>query len=393
MKKNLRVLFSMVLVIVLSISIFAGCGKKTEGASSEANGIEMKAHKIGVALYTDAGKGVVAIKAFLEGIDDTLNVQFQYTTLSAFDEATNKTKIQELISAGCEGIITTVDMGTPAILEECKKANVYLAGYLCDFNNSFYTAHDAVFLNDHFLGAVADGLIDQSVYGEKVAQSVIDQGLKNVGIMIFPDFAFPNQTVVAKVFTDKINAHNATVSADQQIKVLEPSVLNFAPMETNYLTENPDMDAIFSVAAGAGLVYPTLVAANKTNIKLFTTGFEGTDDVDNFGTSGNSCYQSLMFSSPEAIVYPLVLMIDKLNGVSFSDQPTEIQRVDASPMMIMNDADMKKVKDGALYYTGDYNNAFIKADDIVKLCASYNKEATYVNLVKTVQSMGVDNIQ
>jgi len=48
-----------------------------------------------------------------------MNVEFIYTVLTQTDEAINLTKIQELIAAGAEGIILTLDMGTPTILAEC----------------------------------------------------------------------------------------------------------------------------------------------------------------------------------------------------------------------------------------------------------------------------------
>lgn len=59
--------------------------------------------------------------------------------MSTYDEATNLTEIQNLISSGCNGIILTADMGTAAILEECASAGVYVAGL------------------DDFFDAVADG--------------------------------------------------------------------------------------------------------------------------------------------------------------------------------------------------------------------------------------------
>ena len=168
--------------------------------------------------------------------------------------------------------------------------------------------------------------------------------------------------------------------------------MNFAPLEDTYLSENPNLDCIFSIAAGASNVYPVLVANNKTDIKLYTTGFEGTDDVDNFGTSGNQCYQGTMFSTPEAIVYPLCLLIDKLNGTVYSDLPESAERVDCSPMIVLSDEDMSKVVNSSMYYTADYADAFLTGEELVQLCASYNPDATYAGLVEAINQMAVEDL-
>ncbi len=389
MKMKLKIAVSLLLVLAL---VLTGCSKGTS-TSGEGGTEEFKHYKIGVALYTDSGKSTVAIKSFLDGIDDAMNLEFQFTTLSTYDEATNKTKIQELISAGCDGIITTVDMGTVSILEECEKAGVYLAGFLTDFNYSYYAEFDRVFGSEYFLGTVADGYIDNPIYSELVANKIIESGKKNIGIMIFPEFAYPNQLVLANVFTEKINEYNQTVDEAEKINVLEPTVLNFAPMEETYLSEHSEIDAIYSIAAAATNVYPVLVANNRTDISLYTSGFEGLDDADNFGTGGNGCYQGIVFSSPEAIAYPLVLMIDKLNGASFPDQPKVAERIDADPVIILSDEDMDAVKTHSIYYTGAFSESALNAEDVIALCASYNDKASYKELVNVVQSFTVENMK
>lgn len=380
MKKIIAIMMAVLMIIgIMGTSVFAG-------------EVQVNKYKIGVGLYTDSGKSVQAIKAFCEGISEETGIDFVFTTLSTYDEATNLSEIQNLISAGCNGIIMTADMGTPAIVEECEAAGVYMAGFLCDYNQSYWTAFDDVFGNEYFLGTVCDGSADQSAYGVAVADKIIAEGYKNVGVIVFPQFAYPNQTVVAQVFTDKINEYNATVDEAEQIAVAEPIELSFQPLEDTYFSEHPDLDAIFSVAAGAGMVYPVMVANNKTDIKLFTTGFEGTDDTENFGSAGNQCYQSTLFSTPEAIAYPLCLLIDKLNGVQYADLPEVAERVDCSSMMVMSDADMAKVVNNSLYFNADYSKAFITGADIVNLCASYNPDATYAGLIDVINHMGVEDL-
>jgi len=354
---------------------------------------EVQHHKIGVGLYVDSGRSVDAIKEYLGGISDAVDCEFVYTTLSTYDEATSLSEVQNLIASGCEGIIITADMGMKSIMQECEAAGVYVAGFLCDYNLSYYTQHDEVFGSDNFLGTVCDGWRDQSPYADMVAEKVIENGYKNIGTIIFPEFAFPNQAVVDQEFRTKIAEYNESADESEQISLVDTQVNNFTPLEDTYLNSNPQLDCIFAICAGAGNVYPVMVAAGRTDIKLYTQGFEGTEDADNFGTSGNQCYQGIMFSTPEAIVYPLCLLIDKLNGTVYSDLPEEAEVVDCSPMIILSDEDMEKVKESAIYYTVNYDDALIKGEEVVDLCASYNQDATYAQLTDRINHLGVEDLQ
>lgn len=401
----MKKILALILALLMTASL-AACGSSTPdnpgstspGSQSAApadtdNTVKTVHHKIGVAHYTDSGKAVDALKAFLKGLEGPMDLEFVYVTLSTYDEATNLTAMQNLISSGCEGILMSADMGTPAILEECAAAGVYVAGFLCDYNQSFWTANEEVFGSEYFLGTVCDGKADGSFYANDVADKIIAGGYKHVGVVIFPEYAYPNQAAASKVFREKIDAYNATAADADKIEVYEDQVLNFSPLEATYFSNYPEMDALFSIAAGAGMVYPTMVASSKTNIPLFTTGFEGTDDADNFGSSGNGCFQATLCSTPEALVYPLCLMVDKLNGTTYADLPEKAERVDCSVLEIMSDEDMEKVKSSSMYYNADFSRSFLTGEDVVNLCASYNPNATYAGLIDAINHMSVADLK
>ncbi|MBO5623555.1 MAG: hypothetical protein J5959_18215, partial [Butyrivibrio sp.] len=169
MKNAIKKFVSLMLAGVMSFSLMA-CGAGSNGtttetantqtASTEGAAQTEKAGKnctIGVAFYQDSGLATEATKAYLDNMADTLNCKFKYTVLSQTDEGVNLTKIQELIASGVDGIICTMDSGTAAIVQECEAANVYIGGYLCDYDISYTQAYDAVFKNDHFVGTAIDG--------------------------------------------------------------------------------------------------------------------------------------------------------------------------------------------------------------------------------------------
>ena len=392
MKKALALILALVMVFALAAC--GSSGSTSAPASSGSDGAATVAHhKIGVAHYTDSGKGVDSLRAFLEGVGPALNVEYAYATLSTYDEATNLTAIQNLISSGCEGILMSADMGTVSILEECQAAGVYLAGFLCDYNQSYWTANEEVFGNPNFLGTVCDGTADLAPYGELIAEQVIAKGCKHVGVIIFPEYAYPAHATCAEAFRAKIAEYNATAAAADQIEVYDNEVLNFAPLDDTYFSNYPEMDCLFSVAAGAGFVYPVMVKNNKTDIPLYTSGFEGTEDAENFGTAGNGCYQATRCAPAEAVMYPLALMVDKLNGAAYADLPEKAERVDCSPIIILSDEDMAAVKAGSMYYSADFANSLISAEEACNLCACFNPNATYAGLVEAVNSIGVDALK
>lgn len=380
MKTNLKKIISLVITagILLSCLALVGC-----------NGGNGEKVKIGIGLYQDQGPAVTATRELLKGISEELNCEFVYVTLSQTDEAANKTAAQQLISSGCKGLILTMDSATEAILEECQKAGIYLGGYLADYELSFDKVKD----NPNFVGTVVDGRYTGTAWGEEIAERIINEGYKNIGMIKFPSFAFPHQNEMDAAFRAKIDEYNQTAADADKITVqAETTELMFQPLSADYFSANPDIDAIFGMCAGVDFIYPTLTQNNKTNIKLYTAGFSVDDSVlNNFGTSGNGCFQELVFSNVEAIVYPLVMLLNKIEGTEFSDNPTEAQRVDSSQIRITNNEELDTVKEKSMYYTGKFEDSFLSASDVSALLAKNG--GTHEELVKAVQSMAMENLE
>ena len=355
--------------------------------------------KIGVALYQDSGAAVSSLKAYLSSLEETLNVKFAYTVLSTNDEALNLTKIQELIGADCEGIICTMDGGTEAMLAECNDAGVYLAGYLSDYDTSFRNSYSEVFENEAFLGTVADGPCCSATRGTDFFNSVIEYNERNpenpvrhVAGTVFPAFAFPYSKVNFDEFVEKVNEYNAA-NPDKAIEVdpfnEETDVLMFRPVDSTYFNKHPGIDAIVAFNAGS-FVYPTMVSAGVADtMKLFAAGYNDGDNAV-FGSKG--AYQQEMVCSPESIIYPLVLLLNKINGVEFPDQPAVAERVDCSTLIINSDEDMEKFEN-YLYLTFNPDDCFYNAEAVLNLTAYANPDATYAGLCDVLAHMTIEDIK
>ena len=357
---------------------------------------EPKKATIGVCFYQDTGKAPNATKAFLESRADTLNVEFKYGTFTQTDEAANLTKVQELIASGVDGIIGTMDLGTQSILSECEAAGIYYAGYLCDFDTSYTTAYDDVFGNSNFLGTVVDGHAPDDVnIGDQFFDSLIeynernaDAPLTHVSMAVFPVWAFPAQTTAAEQFVADVEEYNKTAETPITVDPLdeEVDVLNFAPLDSTYFSKHPDTQAIMSFAAGTSFVYPTMVSAGvDSDIKLFTTGADGGEET-NFGSAGTQTYQQIAFTGAESIVYPLVLMLNKINDTEFADMPEKAERISTELYIVNSDEDMELYVN-SLYNTADAANAAYTPEDVLNMTAFGNPDATYAGLVEAVQTL------
>lgn len=388
--KTLKKVLALVLALTMILAL-AACGGGKDGP---------KAAKIGVALYSDSGNAVVATKAYLASLEEKLNVTFAYTVLSQNDEAVNITKIQELIAAGCDGIICTMDLSMEAILAECEAANVYLAGYLCDYDTSFRLNYDKVFKNPYFLGTVADGGCgDEVKRGYDFYDSLIeyneahaDAPIRHVAMCTFPAFAFPYQQQFVVQFQEKIAEYNAA-NPDKAIQVDdfndETDILMFKPMDSTYFTKHEGIDAIISFCSGT-FVYPSMVAAGKQeSLKLFAAGY---NDGDNTAFGSKGAFQQEIVSAVEAINYPLVLLLNKINGVEFPDQPSVAERRSVTTLIINSDEDMT-IFEKSIYLTGNAKDAMFTADDVLNLTAFGNEKATYADLVATLDHMTIDDIK
>lgn len=424
MKKVLKKVSAMLLVGAMTLSM-AACGGDDAAGSDAGNAtagdnaaatenagnagdaagapaVEGKACTIGVAFYQDTGLAVDSTKAYLESLSDTLHVEFKYTVLTQTDEAANLTKIQELISSNVDGIICTMDLGMTSIIQECEAAGVYLGGYLCDYDTSYTTAYDQVFKSEYFVGTATDGQNpDEVTSGTTMFNSLMEYNERNadapithVSMAIFPAWAFPSQQTGAEQFVAAVEEYNQTAETPITVDPLneETDVLAFAPMDSTYFAKHEGTQAIMSLAAGTAFVYPTMVQAGvDKDIKLFTTGFDGGEEA-NFGTAGTGTYQQNMVTAPESITYPLVLLLNKINGVAYADQPAEAERVNCSQFVINSDEDMATFQTSC-FYTSDAANAMFTPEEVLNMTAYANPDATYADLKEILAHMTIEDIK
>lgn len=362
----------------------AGCGGNNGGGASggTADGggetFDFSGTKIGILGYHQSGEPVDALNAYLDRLSEEIGFEYEYVIGSSYDEQTNITNIQNMISSGCSGIIYCMDSGTPTIVEECESAGVYLAGWECDFEESF----DKIKSNEMFLGNICDGTYDRSKIGETAAELAIKDGCKNIGIVTFPAVYYPHTKETVDTFCSAIDEYNQT--ADEPIEVYEPMELSFTELDDTYFSTYPDVDGILGLASG--FVYPTMVRTNHTDVKLYSTGMLK-DQADAFrkGHIKMGCN-----ANTEAIVYPLALLLNQISGQQFADKPSEAERVDTSFVYVTDEESLDAVNEKSMLYTCNADDTLIPADEFKTFLTAYNEEASYESLKQRMVEMEID---
>lgn len=378
MKKILSILMSTVLILGL-----AACGAKeteveTPNGSSEEN--RYSDVKIGVLGYMQSGETLDAMTAYLDALSEDIGFSYDYVVGNNYDEQTNITAVQNLIASGVDGIIMAIGTGIVPIMEECENAGVYVAG----FNSSFDDHFDIIKDNKYFLGTVNDGLYEQSSIGEKAAELVIEDGVKNVGVVTFPLNYFPQHLQVVEAFTAVISEHNK--EADEEIKVYETTELNFSPLEETYLKSYPEVDSILGLASG--FVYPTLVSAGRTDINLYGMGFKK-DDVPAFEKGE---IRMMTFSNIEALTYSVAMILNEVTEMPYADKPTQAERLDTSIVFVTNDEELKALQNECLYFTADMEQSFVSVEEFKQYLTGYNDKANYSDLKELLLNMSMEDL-
>ena len=369
----MKKVLSALLILVLILSVIPAAM-----ADNSLSGI-----KIGILGYQQSGEPVTAINNFMSALHEATGIEFIYVCGSSYDEQTNLTHVQNMLSSGCNGIIMCMDTAMEAVIEECEMADVYVGGFLCDMDRSLEMLQS----HPNFVGTVNDGPYDNAIYGTHMAELVIKDGRKNCGLLTSPFRYYPHKKEAVEAFQKAIDEYNAT--AEEKIVVADMEELAFRALDATYFANHPDIDCIVSFSAGT-FVYPTMISEGRTDLCMYAVGFESEEAfLDNMrkGVCGLQTY-----SNEEAVVYPLVLLINAIQGNRYPDQPEKAECRDTSVVFVSTDEEIDAVMTKSFYLNPKFENSFLTTDQIKDLILSYNPNATYADLVAPLNHMGIEDI-
>lgn len=408
MKKILTRVLSVMTAAILVIGTLGGCGTSSPSASTTTPDSSEVKENVGDAQNVEGGK-ILFLSSLTEGafydydvayyetMCEELGYDFQVVYADAANDPDgNLTRVKNAYTDDVVGLITMVDGGIGAIMEEYPELYVASLAYGMNAIYSEQAATPELKDNDHWLGGINESSGDGEKYGKEVAQKVIDYGYTKVSTCIFPSYAYPEQTIAAEAFAAAIDEHNKT--ADEPVEIVgEPTVLSFAPLEESFFMEDgkSDLDAIIGFCAGTKFIYPTMVTAKANgscdaDMKLVTGGYD--NDADMIADCGDEdqTISLLSVSCPEYTLYSLALIDNAINGKQYSDwNGSEIVR--PGTIVLHTAEEFQASMDKSPLWDADLSKMAISVEDMKQYFTRYNEAASYSDMVEAIQNVTIES--
>lgn len=455
MKKKvfLKKVMAVCTAAVLCMGIFAGCGNagSTESGSQtaqneapapeqDAAAEEASETKSGetfkICIFTLKATGSIAesVNAFMDSIDEELQIAYE-VRFAGDDAATLLDNVQTAIAEGYQGIISMTDKGNnAAILELCEESGVYFGGTWSNQGSSLNSSEAGydILLSQYYVGSLADGRDDYAAevaqYAAKIAEcyEALPEGKKegSIGITTNPSKWTPGHQIAAQNMYETLTTEYgipdsafATASVEKRVQEetyagtpLAAGTWQFPQVDVTskslpgtYFQSNANLSLICSFASITYIEPALQTAGLHGKVKVWTCGYEAEDYLmGNFGTAGDQTYQGFRTAPIESVAFPLVIMLDKLNGNSYADREEKVESLKtsiesgdpkakfqlkgymipySSSIIVTDDAQFEAFRNGYVYGNANGGDSIVKASDLKNLMVTYRSDAVYEELV------------
>ncbi|MCD7715780.1 MAG: hypothetical protein LUI39_04925 [Lachnospiraceae bacterium] len=439
MKARMKRILGAGMALAMTVSLF---GSSISYASEDFEVQEAVGdYKICVFTLKATGSIVEAVDAFLGNVNSDLG--FTYDVRFAGDDAaTLLENVEMAIAEGYNGIISMTDKGNnAAILELCEESGVYFGGTWSNQASSLNSSDAGydILKSSYYVGSIADG---NDTYASEVAEyaaqiaaayEALDDSEKegSIGITTNPSKWTPGHQIAAQNMYETLTEEYgipesafATATLETRAEdetyagvTLEAGTWQFPQVDvssmalpTAYFQSNSNLQLICSFAS-ITYIEPALQTANlHGKVKVWTCGYESEDYLmDNFGTEGDQTYQGFRTAPIEDVAFPLVQILDKLNGYSYADKAETVSGLvesmeadDASAkyqlssymipysssIIVTDDEQFANFKDSYVYGNADGTCSIVTSAQLQSLMVTYNEEATYEDLVAFFDETG-----
>jgi ABC-type sugar transport system substrate-binding protein len=370
----MRKIVSVVLLAVLMVFSITGCsggGSNAGGGSSDA---DSGPFKIGVIMYQWTDAQGQNIQNYCKYLEENLNVEFVFEATNYNDDA-QVACVENLISAGCDAIISGYDTNLVAAMDTCNAANVYYAVALDYISPEDFAGSD---VSEFFLGGTQQFGGDTEALGATYAEAVNAADVTFVGGSSFPAWAFNEATEIYAGFTKRLSELNS----DARILDLAYST-GFTPDEVQaaaqtVINENPGLQALFGMSSGLDFVYPIL---QGTDVKLISMGYD--DSVGSLIENG-SLIAAGNNNHTQSIASCVARIFNALEGNQYPDagdgayNKGEIVNGVASYPVISTSEELADYESYVL--TEDDEQGSVTADELKSCILSENPDATLADL-------------
>lgn len=403
MKKRI---ISLVLIVVLAMSLIVGCGSKE---NSGENG-KVKNVKIGVILYNYTDIQGKEIKNYCDNyLAKEFPVSFEYQTASSGDNEAHLQAVDSLISTGCDAIMSGYDTVVGESMEKCDSAKVYYGilfgeakdeadkdGKYNEYGNWGTTDQSNLYYSDYFLGGIYQfGADHGEALGEKYGQAVVDAGMKNVGAISFPSYAFSDAITICQGFSKVLEANGVNICPNEDTNSL-PAEAGFTTVGDDtkaYIAKYPEMDGLFGLSSGMDMVLPAVNEVGRLwsesnsgdgAMKMAALGYnESSEKYLENGTlliGGTNNYV-------ESVAYLFTMMFDAVNGNNMKTDDASGFEYNAS-ISYPTFSNAEELKDFQTYVltttADDFSTCSITADEMKTVMKAYDGSGSWTELNELV---------
>ena len=331
------------------------------------SGSSLPHYTIGIVIHSTQDFLTSHLKDYLDYLGKSYNVDFKFDVIENFSDDTYLNAIENLCSQGVNGVICTNFSGTAIMkgISICQSHKVYMGVGFSQVTDS--SIRDAAINNKYYVGSAYE---NDFKAGYDIVRTLADKGCKNIAAMGYT----PGLTSHDRRWSGMMQAFKDNPNIK---KVGEYKGTNWTPALQNFLATNSDMDGVAITLLGMELCSQPIKAAGKEGkVKIGCLDFsdkslEGLKSGELAITVGGQFVD---------ILFPFLLMYNKLAGTPLSDKAEEIQVPMVECTTAQQFEDYMKYVNGDIWpWTADETKAFVKKfnpnakiGDLVDAAASYS---------------------
>jgi len=326
--------------LVGSIGAVAGCTGNGDNNGDDPNKGDKGGVKILVGVQQTRGNNYEAMCKFLDALKPELNFTYDIQLMDRSDN-NNVILLENAILKGISGIITMTEMAasaTQGVIEMCEEEGVYYAGYMSDFWKTYSDSNLSGKKpkdSKYCLGSVSDGELDSETTAKWLFDTVKKSPYRKIVLTRAPEYAYPSSIAASEVFKGLVDEYNKTAEEGDKFELWTDGVTKGAAYEIAYGLPTSFSSTVTSWQkwggddlALVGLNYCAgsimgIDSYNNQKFPIFNVGWD--DDVaKEFGdiTDSTKPVKALCQTPCETIIYPLVRMLNAINGTPYADEPT-----------------------------------------------------------------------
>ncbi len=362
------------LAVMMAVCMLAVLGGRQQ---SKADGDKTR---IGMMIFDWTSQPAADILEYCQTVlAPEFNIEFT-TYTCGFDNNSVISTVENMITAGEDGLILMVSSGILEVDKICAEAGVPYA---------LVTGKPTIAEEEILENSASDEFVlcfhaetDPSVAGAHVAQVMLDEGYTNCAVITTPPGMIEAGDLEATGFMTAFTDGGGTI-VDTKFEIPGPAMITAA--DTVMATHGDEIDFMYGLLDIIQSIVTDPKYADK-GVKIVSNELPSDRGVAMF-ESGTLAFCHVKI--PQQVAFAVAAILNYLNGDSYPDAP-QYKSVEEPYTDVYNYDDLMKFLD----ITNGWNGCepAWTIDEIKSLIIAENPDATFADLVNLAQSCQIDDI-